>query len=184
MAAVLKTVVRQRTGGSNPSASANQRRQWHPRNTCCGDAFLSTGPAVGACSHPQARAAKKGIVGSAATAMPIVVFDLSPPTRDLASRRSPRSAIPPDSQPSPATSGIPWRRLRVLAVLAPLSGGASKISSGVPAPLECIECRNAWQAPALFSSRLRLTGEPAPFTPGTCPARVWCLRQKAGKPFA
>ena len=183
MAAVLKTVVRQRTGGSNPSASANQKRQWHPRNTCCGDAFLLPGPG-GELAFLPVRAAKKGIVGSAATAMPIVVFDLSPPTRDLASRRSPRSAIPPDSQPSPATSGIPWRRLRVLAVLAPPSGGASKISSGVPAPLECIERRNVWQAPALFSSRLRLTGEPAPFTPGTCPARVGCLRQKAGKPFA
>ena len=178
MAAVLKTVVRQRTGGSNPSASANQKRQWHPRNTCCGDAFLLPGPG-GELAFLPVRAAKKGIVGSAATAMPIVVFDLSLPPQG-----SRKPAQPAQRHPSPATSGIPWRRLRVLAVLAPPSGGASKISSGVPAPLECIECRNVWQAPALFSSRLRLTGEPAPFTPGTCLAQVGSLRQKAGKPFA
>ena len=59
-------------------------------------------------------------------------------------------------------TGVSWRRSPGYVVLASLSSGASSISLGVPAPLECTECRNAWQAPTAFSSQLRIGGEPAP----------------------
>ena len=70
--------------------------------------------------------------------------------------------------PSPMFAVSPWRRFPRQVVLAPLSSGASLISSWVPAPPERTECRNAWQAPALFWNLLRSGCELAPRNSGAC----------------